>query len=216
MQVLRSTTLYAANSPLSGARNASAITPANPAQAAANSSSIVSISPAARALAEQGAAAGQAGPAATDDPVENYRLPNWYAGLFGENLQPIDGAAIDREMQSYWGLAEQLSADGQLDQADQARLAALDRPASRAWDAGNEFRAQFRQELDEFQKIFDSAWSGALREQGVNTHQDYVEKVLRAPGDNSALRNSVVEKTLANPRALALIDQLGWKRPALA
>ena len=79
----------------------------------------------------------------------------------------------------------------------------------------NEFRAQFRQELDEFQKIFDSAWSGALREQGVNTHQDYVEKVLRAPGDNPALRNSVVEKTLANPRALELIDQLGWKRPAL-
>jgi hypothetical protein len=54
-----------------------------------------------------------------------------------------------------------------------------------------------------------------LREHGVNTHQDYVEKVLQAPGDNPALRNSVVEKTLAHPRALALIGQLGWTTPTL-
>ena len=215
MQVLRSTTLYAANSPLSGARSAMAITAANPAQAAANSSSIVSISPAARALAEQGAAAGQAAPAATDDPVENYRLPSWYAGLFGENLQPIDGAAVDREMQSYWGLAERLSADGRLDQSDLARLAAVERPASRASEAADAFRAQFRSQLAELQNIFDAAWSESLREHGVNTHQDYVEKVLQAPSDNPALRNSVVEKTLAHPRALALIGQLGWTTPTL-
>ncbi len=214
MQVFRASALYAASGAVAAVRDAAAVS-ANPAHSAATPSYRVSISPAARALAEQGDATATSGSGPADDPVENYRLPNWYAGLFGENLQPIDGAAIGREMQSYWGLAEQLSADGQLDQADQARLAALDRPASRAWDAANEFRAQFRQELDEFQKIFDSAWSGALREQGVNTHQDYVDKVLRAPGDNPALRNSVVEKTLANPRALELIDQLGWKRPAL-
>lgn len=214
MQVLRSTLLYAANSAPPLARNAAATAAANPAPGAASSSAIVSISPAARALAAQATAASSAG-AAANDPLENYRLPNWYTGLFGDQLQPIDGAAVDREMQSYWGLAEQLSADGQLDQADQAQLAAVEQPASRAWEAADAFRAQFRPQLAEFQNIFDAAWSESLREQGVNTHQDYVEKVLQAPGDNPALRNSVVEKMLANPRALALIGQLGWQTPAL-
>jgi hypothetical protein len=45
-------------------------------------------------------------------------------------------------------------------------------------------------------------------------NDDYVARVLNAPGDNTALRDSVLGKLLATPRAAQLMDVLGIRKPA--
>lgn len=161
-------------------------------------------------------AAGRQAAAIDMDALESYRLPDWMPSLMPG--QVIDGAALDREMHAYWNRIGELEADGEFSAADRAEAKSLldGLPVRKAMMADDEFRASHRSEIAEYGEIFRAAYDEAKREQGIATREDYVGKVLQSPGDNTALRDSVVEKLLANPRAVELMGVLGVARPAPA
>lgn len=77
------------------------------------------------------------------------------------------------------------------------------------------FRENRSSEIAEYAGYFDRAWVSSLKEQGIQSHEDYVSKVLQAPGDNSTLQNAVAGKLFANPRTVELMGILGIKHPAV-
>lgn len=179
-------------------------------QGADSPSSTVSISAAAR----QAAAGDRA------DPLENYRLPEWKASLLPpttiQYATELDGAI--QETRAAGEFLNKLTADGDYSAADRAKMKAYldaNAPINRALRETREFNEAHRSELAEYGGYLDAAWFSSLREQGVESRQDYVDKVLNAPGDNTPLRNSVTEKLLANPRAVQLMDILGIGKPEL-
>lgn len=152
--------------------------------------------------------------AAASDVVENHRLPGWMASLQPGNTVNLDG--LVGETRAAGVLLGKLTADGVYDAGDRARMRAyLDgsSPLHAAWQADRESRAGQRSEIAEYSGYLDAAWSSSLREQGIESRDDYVARVLNAPGDNTALHDSVVGKLLANPRAAQLMDILGIRKP---
>ncbi|WP_319243690.1 hypothetical protein [uncultured Propionivibrio sp.] len=94
-------------------------------------------------------------------------------------------------------------------------------PSSTALNNGNgmtekqTFRGNHSSEIAEYAGYLDGAWASSLKEQGIQSHEDYVSKVLHASGDNSTLQNAVVGKLLANPKAVELMGILGIDRPVV-
>ncbi|MAT65878.1 MAG: hypothetical protein CMN57_09560 [Gammaproteobacteria bacterium] len=82
--------------------------------------------------------------------------------------------------------------------------------------ANAEFRTTFKNELGEYARILRQAYDEAKQENGITSHEDYISKVLNTPNDNLAVRDSLKEKLLDNPRALELMDALGISRSFLA
>ena len=177
-------------------------------QEVASSSTMVSISAAAR----------QAGIADRPDSVENYRLPSWMVSLVPPStiMKNMDGLIEESRVSGEF--LNKLTADGDYSDTDRARMKMFidaNSPRHAAWRAEQAFNESHRNELAEYGGYLDEAWSASLREQGVESRRDYVDKVLGAPEGNIALRNGVVEKLLANPRAVQLMGIFGIEQPAL-
>lgn len=180
---------------------------------ATSPSSTVTISEAARQAAAADVNANR------PDPVENYRLPNWTLPLFPPTTVKYNMDGVIEETRAYDAFTEKLAADGDFSDADRAKAQAYfdnNMPLNAAWRANDAFNQAHSSELAEYDRYFNEAWFSSLREEGVESHWDYVDKVLNAPDDSLALRDRVVSKLLANPRAVELMGMLGIERPESA
>lgn len=149
--------------------------------------------------------------------LESYRLPNWEFELKPKQYL-IDGEGLMKESRAHMKLFNELYADGEISASDKQVMKeyrTTNSSAHQTYRDNAAFLKKYEDELSEYAKIFDQAYDQAKLEHGIETREDYVDKILNAPGDNIPLRNSVVEKLLYNPRALELMDTLGIKRPSL-
>lgn len=154
-----------------------------------------------------------------EDAVKNNRLPNWMASLLPPCTDLSNLDEMMAETRATQKLVDKLTADGDYSDADRAKVKTfIDRstPFTKMDQAKQMFRENHRGEIAEYAGYLDEAWFSSLKGQGVQSHGDYVNKVLRVPDDNSTLRNTVVGKLLANPRAVELMGILGIEHPAVA
>ena len=161
-------------------------------------------------------AEGKAASTVEPGSLESYRIPDWMPELLPRQTIAVGSEAIE-ETREQMEMLEDLKADGHLSASDRQFMQAYrenNSPATQQYHANAAFARKFRDELIEYSEIRNSAFQQARLENGIETREDYVDKVLHAPDDNTALRNRVVEKLLDNPRALELMDKLGIDRPS--
>jgi len=152
------------------------------------------------------------------DSLESYRIPNWMVD-FVPNQNILNSADAMKETRAHLGMVEKMTADGPLSAAEKYFMIdqlANHSPATQKMHANAEFRMTFKNELGEYAGILRQAYDEAKQENGITSHEDYISKVLNAPDDNLALRDTLKENLLNNPRALELMDTLGIARPSLA
>lgn len=148
--------------------------------------------------------------------LEHYRLPNWLPAMKTGYLFD-HGKAID-ETRATMKMLEEVRSDGIVTHDEQRRIDEWRRTSMPEHDRMLEyhyFYQKHEREILEYQEIFRGIYNDAKAEQGIESHEDYVEKVLNAPGDNIALRDSVATKLLDNPRAVELMDILNIQRPTI-
>lgn len=71
-----------------------------------------------------------------------------------------------------------------------------------------EYRANYKNEMIEFNKIFNAAFESARAEHGIITQNDMYEKVTKNPVLSEVFRQTVDQKIHAYPRAEALMKIL--------
>lgn len=83
-----------------------------------------------------------------------------------------------------------------------------------AW--ADSYRDTYKNEMQEFGKIFNEAFESAKAEHGIITQDDMYEKVIKNPTFSETLRQAVDEKILAAPRGLELMNILGLGKTSQA
>lgn len=164
-------------------------------------------------LSEQGKLAAKIGM----DSLGSYRVPDWMMDFIPEQNM-LNSADAIKETRAHIQMREKMSADGEFSVADRQFMMnqlANHSPATREYHANAEFRMRFKDELTEYAGILRNAYDQAKQENGIATRDDYINKVLNAPDDNHALRDSLAEKLLDNPEALDLMNKLGIARPSV-
>ena len=143
--------------------------------------------------------------------LESHRLPGWMEDLLPPALM-MDFRGAIAETRENFALLEKHQENGQL--TDAGRQLYLDRlanhsPANQAMHASAAFRETFQQELSEYMDLLRQTFDEVKAEQGIDTQEDYVAKVLNVPGDNQALGDQVAVRLMDDPRASALMSVLG-------
>lgn len=152
------------------------------------------------------------------DSLESYRIPNWMVA-FVPDQSILNSADAMKETRAHLNMLKKMTADGQLSAAEKHVMKdqlANYSPATQKMHANAEFRIKFKDELNEYAGMLRQAYDQARQENGITSREDYIIKVLNAPDDNLALRDSLKGILLNNPRALELMDALGIARPSLA
>lgn len=122
------------------------------------------------------------------------------------------------EVSGYLSMSEKLTADGEISQKDQNAIQSyMDTmmPANKQRIASE---AHFKQNQDlynEYGSIKNRYYQESLAEHGIVTSEDWDLKARNAPDENQALRLSMMEKMLNDPRAQELMSLLGVKKPSV-
>lgn len=149
--------------------------------------------------------------------LEHFRLPNWLPGMTANRV--INGGKAVEETRELIKMYERARSDGIITDNEQRKIDEFRRTSMPDNDSAREYHYFYQKhgnEIEEYNGIFRNAFDEAKAEHGIESHKDYVEKVLNVPGDNIVLRNSVVSKLLENPRAVELMDVLKIQRPVIA
>ncbi|PLX47097.1 MAG: hypothetical protein C0613_15095 [Desulfobulbaceae bacterium] len=150
------------------------------------------------------------------DSLESYRLPNWMID-FVPKQSILNSAQAIQETRGHLAMLEKITADGEFSSADKRFMQdhlVHQSPVTRNMHADAEFRMKYKNELNEYAEILRHAYDNAKQANGIANRDDYINKVLNAPDDNLALRDSLLKKLLETPRALELMDMLGIDRPS--
>lgn len=152
------------------------------------------------------------------DSLESLRIPKWMVDFIPKQSVLNSSEAI-KETRALLSKMETQTVDAQPSAAAKQSMrnqSASPLSATQTMRANTEFLAKFQNELREYSGLLRQAYDQAKQEHGINSHEDYVTKVLDAPEDNLPLRDSLKAKLLDNPRALELMNTLGIVRPYLA
>ncbi|TGG92959.1 hypothetical protein E4656_12630 [Natronospirillum operosum] len=148
------------------------------------------------------------------DSLESLRIPKWMVDFMPKQSVLNSSEAI-KETRALLSKMETQTVDAQPSAAAKQSMQ-NQFSATQTMRANTEFLAKFQNELREYSGLLRQAYDQAKQEHGINSHEDYVTKVLDAPEDNLPLRDSLKAKLLDNPRALELMNTLGIVRPYLA
>lgn len=147
-------------------------------------------------------------------------LPSWFSEfsppfyVFTEEEQSKRSLEVSR----YHAMSEALTADGNYSQKDQQAIQQyMDTmmPENKQRIARETHFIQNQGLYSEYGSIKNRYFQESLAEQGIVTAEDWDMKVRNAPDENQALRLSLREKMLNDPRALELMSLLGVKKPSV-
>lgn len=156
----------------------------------------------------------------TKAELANLALPSWFYELSPPYYLVTEEQSnkISAEVSRYHSMSEKLTADGEISQKDQQAIQSyMDTmmPENRQRFAREAHFMQNQDLYKEYGSIKNRYYQESLAEQGIVTSEDWDLKVRKAPDENQALRFSIMEKMLNDPRALELMSLLGVKKPVV-
>lgn len=122
------------------------------------------------------------------------------------------------EVSRYLSMSEKLTSDGEVSQKDQQAIQSyMDTmmPENKQRIAREAHYMQNQNLYSEYGAIKNKYYQESLAEHGIVTPADWESKVKSAPDENQALRQTMKEKMLNDPRALELMSLLGVKKPTV-
>lgn len=158
--------------------------------------------------------------AKTKADLASVALPSWLYEfsppfyLITEEQHNKQSAEVSR----YLSMSEKLAADGEISQKDQQAIQSyMDTmmPENKQRIAREAHFMQNQGLYKEYGSIKNQYYQESLAEHGIVTPEDWSLKVRNAPDENQALRITLREKMLNDPRALELMSLLGIKKPVV-
>lgn len=152
----------------------------------------------------------------TKSGVELYALPSWF-GEFSPAFSNLGLGERVEEGRKLVAMSEKLGADGELSLKDQNAIQSYLNNMSVTAER-KQVEAQYYNNkalYEEYGTIHANHFKDALAVQGIDTQEDWNEKVINAPGNNQELRMSIMEKMFNDPRAIELMNILGIKKPVV-
>lgn len=158
--------------------------------------------------------------AKTKADLASMALPSWFYELSPPYylITEEQSNKLSAEVSRYHSMSEKLTADGEISQKDQQAIQSyIDTmmPENKQRIARETHFLQNQGLYKEYGAIKNQYYQESLTEQGIVTPEDWELKVRNAPDENQALRLSLREKMLNDPRALELMSLLGIKKPAV-
>ncbi|WP_323816539.1 hypothetical protein [Cellvibrio sp. NN19] len=152
----------------------------------------------------------------TKSGVEQYALPSWF-GEFSPAFSNLGSGERVEEGRKFVAMSEKLGTDGELSLKDQNAIQSYLNNISVTAER-KQVEAQYYNNkalYEEYSTIHANHFKDALAAQGIDTQDDWNEKVINAPGNNQELRMNIMEKMLNDPRAVELMSILGIKKPVV-
>ncbi len=158
---------------------------------------------------------------ATASPMslESLRVHSWATDFSAESTLFFTNS-MDRvieESRRFNHFSERFGSDGHL--SDDERQAMINyrrnnMPLNTQFNEYEQFDLKHKNEFEEFGAITAAHRKEAFAEFGIFNYEEFQEKVLNVEGDNQALRKTIQEKILNDPRAVELMGILHIKDPA--
>lgn len=144
-------------------------------------------------------------------PVEAFSLPGWYADLIPEQCMLTPGVN-----HAFWAKAEAFAADGTISSRERAVLKSMqENDAARRTELENAaWRDEHRRELSEYLGLLHEYFVESLRENDIESPEDYYESVVLNRAGSGQVGQGFMERLTADPRALALMEELDIALPA--
>ena len=139
-------------------------------------------------------------------PLEAYSLPQWYADLIPKQCVFTPGINT-----AYLEQVERYGADGTLTEQEKQTLRSMleNDPVRKERMENHAWRQEHGTELSEYMNLLHIAFQEALRENGVNTPEDYYQDVVLSPEGSEQVRRDTEALLAEQPRFAELMVELG-------
>ncbi|BFM18924.1 hypothetical protein R50073_51070 (plasmid) [Maricurvus nonylphenolicus] len=147
-------------------------------------------------------------------------IPQWITGYMHESTDlSLNIDKVMAEGKAYQEFSEKFLDDGKLTNQEQRQMEVYRRTQMSFNDISIEmdnFRQSNRYELNELSSIRNTYYQQVLSESGIESSDEYVDKVIDAPGHNVEMHKRFDELMRSNSRAVELMNQLGINPPKVS
>lgn len=139
-------------------------------------------------------------------PAEAYALPSWY----NDYLMPANvPGGIDYD---FWNYVGTLTNDNKLSDGEKQQIISyLQNDSSYQQTSDNEDFTSYKGEIENYISKLHGYFQSSLQENGVNSTQDYYDKVILDQNSSEKIHQSMVNKIQNDPTMQNLINVLGIK-----
>lgn len=145
--------------------------------------------------------------------LESYRIPQWMADYHPPMADLSESTKAIEEGRKYMQLDATARVDGVVSLAEKKAIDSYRSSmlANESLAEKDSLRIKFADELDEYSKANIAAFESAKSDLGIETNQDYLDKVLNDHETSEIFHQSFRENLLSNPRTSELMKLLGVK-----
>ena len=143
--------------------------------------------------------------------LEVFRLPSWYVDYLPPGGDLSMSAPAVREAKKYQHIDEAARSDGIVTSGEKKVIDAYwkNMTSNQAIRDQARFQQQYENEIEEYGRYARDAFLNAKAGAGIDTHEDYVNKMLSDVDSSESIHNTFRDELFSNPRAVELMEVIG-------